>query len=75
MRQMGFRGGPGVVELKVLGWGQFGKGAMGSDGVVGSLPDSKRSVDAGQVQIAVIQLVELFLMGAMGSLDAAIQFG
>ena len=58
-----------------LGGSQIGQGLVGADVIVGVLPGPLRHAERGEIQLARIQFVEFFGVGAVGPFDGAIEFG
>ena len=48
---------------------------MGAHGVVGALPGQEGLVEGGELQSAVMEFIKLLGMGALGSLDVAVELG
>jgi len=54
-------------------WGEVGEGLVWADGVVDLLPVAELAIEDGQLVRVGLYLVELFVVGAMGTLHMAIE--
>jgi hypothetical protein len=74
MRQLG-RDQRWVALLKILEWSESVQGLVGANCIVDMLPGQEGLPQGGDLEIAIVDLVELLGVGTLGPLHMAVELG